>query len=243
MRDSRVPMPAGFQRDGFNRCLGNILIYGNTDRGGSGVSVSLPPDFRMTSAVPEPNSMLGSTPPVVPGGDRTPLRRVPMGKKTGGPSDGVAPSLRDAEAGASLVGKSTHDPIEHRMVHAKLGTVASIFYALHAKHVPTASHSMRVAFCVSTWAITERLREKELEQVEIAALLHDIGKIGVPDRILQKPERLNADEQAVMALHPEIGIDILRSAGASNELLETFRQVGVWYNRFENQDGNQALMI
>lgn len=123
------------------------------------------------------------------------------------------------------------------MVHAKLGIVSSLFSALHAKHVPTASHSLRVACCVSTWGIHERLRERELEQVEIAGLLHDIGKIGVPDSILQKPDRLSADEQATIGLHPQIGIEILRSAGASSNLLESVRNVGVWFNQLSSSQG------
>jgi len=52
--------------------------------------------------------------------------------------------------------------------------------------------------------------EKELAQLEVAALLHDIGKIGVPDSILRKPGKLTDEERALMNKHPEYGWSIMR---------------------------------
>src|SRR5260370_20688789 len=54
------------------------------------------------------------------------------------------------------------------------------------------------------------LEESELQNLEVAALLHDIGKVGVPDSILKKPARLDADEYALMKKHPEYGWAVLR---------------------------------
>ena len=136
-----------------------------------------------------------------------------------------------AKSVADLMGADSGNH-KHKMIHMKLGLVSSLFYSLHAKHVPTASHSLRVALGISTWGIHERLRERELELAEVAALLHDLGKIGVPDSILQKPTRLTSDEQSLVALHPQIGIEILRSAGANDELVHAVQHVGVWYNQF-----------
>ena len=57
------------------------------------------------------------------------------------------------------------------------------------------------------------LSEEEIHLVRLGALLHDIGKIGIPDAILHKPGPLSEDEWSVMRLHPEIGQRILTQAG------------------------------
>src|SRR5437899_11478509 len=54
------------------------------------------------------------------------------------------------------------------------------------------------------------IEESGLHEIEVAALLHDIGKIGVPDSILRKPGRLDQDEYALMKKHPEYGWAVLR---------------------------------
>jgi HD-GYP domain-containing protein (c-di-GMP phosphodiesterase class II) len=54
------------------------------------------------------------------------------------------------------------------------------------------------------------LEEAALQNLEVAALLHDIGKVGIPDSILRKPGRLDAEEYALMKKHPEYGWAVLR---------------------------------
>jgi len=54
------------------------------------------------------------------------------------------------------------------------------------------------------------LEEAELQNLEVAALLHDIGKVGIPDAILRKPERLDPEEYALMKRHSEYGWAVLR---------------------------------
>src|SRR5437899_11138802 len=54
------------------------------------------------------------------------------------------------------------------------------------------------------------IEESGLHEIEVAALLHDIGKIGVPDSILNKPGRLDEDEYALMKKHPDYGWAVLR---------------------------------
>ncbi len=54
------------------------------------------------------------------------------------------------------------------------------------------------------------LEESELQNLEVAALLHDIGKVGIPDAILRKPDRLDADEYTLMKKHSEYGWAVLR---------------------------------
>lgn len=89
--------------------------------------------------------------------------------------------------------------------------VRSLFAALSFRDPQTAEHSRRVSeMCVkvgSTW-----LSPRELIIIETAALLHDIGKVGVPDAILLKPGPLTEDEWRLMREHDRIGVEIIQTA-------------------------------
>jgi len=90
-------------------------------------------------------------------------------------------------------------------------TLWTLVAALDAREHETGDHSQRVARY--TLAIARRLgvAESELPDLERGALLHDIGKIGVPDAILLKLGPLSQDDWTVMRRHPQIGFNILRS--------------------------------
>jgi putative nucleotidyltransferase with HDIG domain len=92
-------------------------------------------------------------------------------------------------------------------------TLWSLVAALDAREHETGDHSQRVVRY--TLAIARKLgvHERDLPDLGRGALLHDIGKIGVPDAILLKPAKLDEEEWRVMRRHPEIGYDILRSIG------------------------------
>jgi HD-GYP domain-containing protein (c-di-GMP phosphodiesterase class II) len=96
--------------------------------------------------------------------------------------------------------------------HEQRALAAALARAVDAKDVGTRSHSETVAqLCV---AIGERLQIDPigLERVRLAGLLHDVGKIGVADAILQKPGSLAPDELSAMTEHVEIGHAILLAA-------------------------------
>ena len=114
-------------------------------------------------------------------------------------------------------------PIEERLVHNRLGIYSALFMALRAKHPPTAAHSLRVALECSKWAAVRRMSEHERELLEVAGLLHDIGKIGIPDRVLQKTDELIGHESSLMQLHGELAIELMAGAGACQELLDIIR--------------------
>ncbi|AMV34444.1 Response regulator PleD [Pirellula sp. SH-Sr6A] len=120
------------------------------------------------------------------------------------------------------------------MVHARFGTVSSLYVSLRAKHPPAAAHSLRVAFWTSAWATKHELKEDQQQLFETLALLHEIGKIGIPDRVLQKPERLLEHEQSMMDMHSQVGLEILRAAGASKELLLAIAGLGTSYESSSN---------
>jgi HD-GYP domain-containing protein (c-di-GMP phosphodiesterase class II) len=89
--------------------------------------------------------------------------------------------------------------------------VQSLANALDARDPYTAGHSHRVSEMSQLVARSMSLPPETVERVRVGALLHDIGKIGVPDDVLRKPGRLTAEEFALVQLHPEIGRRILES--------------------------------
>ena len=100
--------------------------------------------------------------------------------------------------------------LENKLVQVRLGIASSLFAAPAAKHAPTAHHSLRVALSCSAWGAMLGWPMRQRDELEVAALLHDIGKIGVPDTILLKPAPLTPDEYHVVERHRQVGADILR---------------------------------
>lgn len=119
---------------------------------------------------------------------------------------------------------------ENRLVQARLGVASSLFTALRCKHADTASHSLRVTLCTASWAMAMGMSEEQRDVMEVAALLHDIGKIAVPDNVLLKPGPLTREEMAVMNLHRRTGVQILQSSCTSADVLEIVAASGDWYD-------------
>ena len=113
------------------------------------------------------------------------------------------------EAGDRLA--DAHDALhhQHRM------TAAALAQAIEARDSGTGGHVHRVTALAQ--ALLEQVDPElaEDEQLSFGFLLHDVGKIGVPDAILRKPAPLDADEKRVMDSHPAIGHRIVQSAGFS----------------------------
>ena len=112
------------------------------------------------------------------------------------------------------------------------GTVSALSQAIDAKDGFTRGHADRVSRIAGAIARQVGLPEKHIEQIELAGLLHDIGKIGVEDRILMKPQRLEADEQELMRRHPIYGASILEPSTALRPL------VPIVLHHHENFDGS-----
>ncbi|MGQ9756018.1 MAG: HD domain-containing phosphohydrolase [Desulfotomaculales bacterium] len=93
-----------------------------------------------------------------------------------------------------------------------LSALQALAAALEARDTYTRGHSVRVAGLSRACARALGLSGEEQEQVYLAGLLHDIGKIGVPDSILLKPGRLDAREWEEVKNHPEVGARILEPA-------------------------------
>lgn len=89
-------------------------------------------------------------------------------------------------------------------------TVKVLMNALEMRDKYTEGHSRNVAKIVRAIAEELNYSDSHMEQLELAAYLHDIGKIGIPDYILNKPERLSDEEYAEIQKHPSIGYDIVK---------------------------------
>lgn len=92
---------------------------------------------------------------------------------------------------------------------AYLEFVGSLAHALDARDPYTAGHSRRVSELSCATAEALHMSQANVEKIRIGALLHDIGKIGVADGVLQKPGRLTDEEFALVKQHPVIGRRIL----------------------------------
>jgi putative nucleotidyltransferase with HDIG domain len=92
---------------------------------------------------------------------------------------------------------------------AYLQAVLSLANAMEVRDSYTGGHSQRLAQWAGAVARQLGCSEEEIQAVHWAALLHDIGKIGVPDAILKKPGELTDEEWEVMKQHPELGAQIV----------------------------------
>jgi HD-GYP domain-containing protein (c-di-GMP phosphodiesterase class II) len=101
------------------------------------------------------------------------------------------------------------DPIPE---NATVTLVETLAEALDARDPYTAGHSLRVAGYAREIALELGLPEREIEMLHLAAQLHDIGKIGIPDAVLLKPAPLTAQEFGLIKLHPQIGRRILEKS-------------------------------
>ena len=112
----------------------------------------------------------------------------------------------------ALVARDEPCPLFVRADHARLDRIAEAFAAvIDAKSPFTSNHSRRVARYAVTIATRLNFDEAALVRLRRAALLHDIGKLGVPNRILDKPGRLGAEEWDLVRLHPAHTFDILQA--------------------------------
>ncbi|WP_432662202.1 HD domain-containing protein [Wukongibacter baidiensis] len=98
-------------------------------------------------------------------------------------------------------------------------TIKTLATAVEAKDSYTEGHSLRVAKYSTLIAKQLGLDEKRIEEIHIAGILHDIGKIGIDDAILTKPGKLSEEEYLTITKHPEIGERILSHIGLSENIL------------------------
>ncbi|MFM7262004.1 MAG: HD-GYP domain-containing protein [bacterium] len=101
-----------------------------------------------------------------------------------------------------------------------IGALSALVATIDAKDPYTRGHSQRVALLSEQIAMAAGLPEKEVTDISIAGLVHDVGKIAVPESVLRKKERLTDEEFALIKQHPERGFHILRDIPDSTTILE-----------------------
>ena len=120
----------------------------------------------------------------------------------------------------------------HELVRAYSGTLEAMILALDLREHETGYHSYRVAEFAINLGRHMKLSDEALSVIAKGALLHDIGKIGVPDNILLKPDKLNEEEWELMRKHAEFGYELLKRI---DFLEESAKIVHTHHERYDGQ--------
>ncbi len=120
---------------------------------------------------------------------------------------------------------------------AYVSTVRVLTAAIDARDTYTLGHSTRVAKLSIELGRELGFGPAELEELEIACLFHDVGKIKIPDSILQKNGRLDIPEQREMMRHPEYGAEILAKAPSLLKYIPAVKHHHEWFNGTGYPDG------
>lgn len=114
--------------------------------------------------------------------------------------------------------------------NARTHLVMAFINSVEAKDKYTQGHSERVGEYALMIAREMKLPRRQVQLIRQGAVLHDIGKIGISDSILNKPCELNEEETAIMHTHPLIGGKMLEKVGLEDEVLEMVRCHHEHYN-------------
>jgi putative two-component system response regulator len=123
---------------------------------------------------------------------------------------------------------------EKDLTQSREETVQRLAIAAEFRDDETASHILRMSRYCELLARKSGVEVERAELIRVASLMHDVGKIGIPDLILQKPGRLTTEERVIMQQHSEMGYRIL--AGSRSELLRRAAQIA--WTHHERVDGS-----
>ena len=119
-----------------------------------------------------------------------------------------------------------------RLQDTYLGAIGSLAAAIEARDPYTVGHSARVTQYAVAIAESMGLNGDEVEEIRLAGLLHDLGKIGVPDNILHKPGRLSEEEYSAIKMHPALSMRIVAPLPRLGNIIT------IIYHNHERYDGN-----
>jgi len=156
--------------------------------------------------------------PIVRGG--RPLAAIMAGDKAGDDPQVSSYDIQLLEAAAGFIGAFLDNSALYAEQQAMfLGTLEALTSSIDAKDRYTCGHSERVAHLSQQLALAAGLSTEQAERVRIAGLVHDVGKIGVPEAVLSKAGKLTDEEFAAIKLHPEIGHRILKDIPKLDDIL------------------------
>jgi HD-GYP domain-containing protein (c-di-GMP phosphodiesterase class II) len=143
----------------------------------------------------------------------------------------IASRTRTSRAVSDILGNAfVDDPFEH-IVHGYPDALRQLVRAVEIKDAYTHGHSERTARVATELGLRMGLPASTVRVIARGAYLHDLGKIGIPDEILNKPGRLTQDEREVIETHPQLGYEIASGATGLEETL------GVILHHHERYDG------
>ena len=153
----------------------------------------------------------------------------------GGAKSGSGQTVEDAE-------REANDALRKRKLLERKSYMNSILSAmlatLYARSQETEHHAERLSFMSRKIGLELGLSGKDMDDLQLFTMLHDIGKIGIDDRILNKPGPLTEEEWVVMRQHPEIGYHISMSAP---ELTQVAEYVLSHHERWDGKGYPRAL--
>lgn len=179
---------------------GSLHYLHNLDTAPLTVHKQIPEDLRPAMCIP-----IRTTRGNVVGAFLVARRRAPAETTSFSPEEQRLLKTLAGIAGNALMRARSHEELES----AYIQTVLSLANAVDARDSYTNDHSQRLAILAEATAIELGCSEEEIQAIHWGALLHDIGKIGVPDDVLSKPGPLTREEWRVMKKHPEIGAHIV----------------------------------
>lgn len=136
---------------------------------------------------------------------------------------------------ASMAAVTIHNALlQEELKRANLETILRLSVAAEYRDDETAGHVRRISHTSGLLAKQMGLTLRQVEVIRFSSPMHDVGKIGIPDTILHKPGRLNAEERRIIEKHPVIGIEIL--GDPLNDLVDAARAVALTHH--ERWDGH-----
>jgi putative nucleotidyltransferase with HDIG domain len=135
------------------------------------------------------------------------------------------------------LGQNEHLVKKVATIHAR--TLSTFASTVELRDEPTGGHSSRVAHNARVLGLALDLEPEDLRAVYWAGLLHDLGKIGTPEKILQKPGRLTEEETKTMRRHSDLGADLLLSV--SQELSPIAEGIRAHHERWDGSGYPKGL--